>query len=68
MDHENAKYGSTPVDLEDQTAFVDGFSAGTKAELNQAEIDGLDATYVEYLLAVERGAIGAHYLADCKSS
>lgn len=66
MDHENAKYGSTPVDLEDQTAFVDGFSVGTEAEINQAEIDGLDATYVEYLLAVGRGAIGAHYLANWK--
>ena len=62
LDHGNANYGSTPVDPEDRAAFVDGFAVGTKAELDQAEIEALDATYAAYLLAVERGAIGAHYL------
>lgn len=58
------KYGSTPVSPAERHAFVSGFSAETKQAVDQAEIDGLEASYVKYLSGIVSGRIGAAEMTD----
>jgi fido (protein-threonine AMPylation protein) len=60
----NPKYNSTPVDLEDSVAFVDGASFATKQEVYQAEAEGLLAVESEMMHAIAEGTISAIDLCD----
>lgn len=60
----NPPYGSTPVDADDERAFVDGTTFATKERVYQAEAEGISAVESEMLTALGDGILSATDLCD----
>jgi fido (protein-threonine AMPylation protein) len=58
------KYNTTPVDVEDAIAFVDGVSFVNKEQVYQAEAEGILAVESEMMGAIADGSISALDLCD----